>query len=86
MSFPRPKLNGRVRELATFLANRRGQFVARETLLVEVFGHPASSKSRTVDTHIQRLLNAVGDSEEICLVRSRHRHGYVLTSSPGAQL
>ena len=86
MSSPRPKLNGRVRDLAHYLVNRRGQFVARETLLVEVFGHSASSRSRTVDTHIQRLLNALGDCEEICLVRSRHRHGYVLTNSPGAKL
>jgi DNA-binding response OmpR family regulator len=80
------QIKGRLRELAQFLLARRGKFVSREQLLEEVFGYPAASRTRTVDTHIQRLLTALGDAEEICMVRSRHRHGYMLTSRPGAEL
>ena len=80
------ELKGRLRDLAQYFLARRGHFVGREELLLQVFGYPADAKTRTIDTHIQRLLGALGDSEEIMVIRSRHRHGYMLATRPGAEL
>jgi DNA-binding response OmpR family regulator len=80
------RMSGRLRDLAAYLAERRGQFVSRRELLERVFGHQAESRSRTIDTHISRLCALLGDREEILLVRSRQRHGYVLAARPGAEL
>lgn len=83
---PSPSMSRQVKRLGSFLAARRGQFVHRHELLTQVFGHPADSRSRTVDTHIQRLLQMLGPSEEIITARSRLRHGYILATRPGAEL
>ena len=72
------KIAGRLRDFAQYLLARRGEFVSRQELLVNVFSHPANSKSRTVDTHVQRLLALLGDEEEILSVRSRQRNGFIL--------
>jgi DNA-binding response OmpR family regulator len=80
------ELNGRTRALAQFFQARRGRFISRGELLTKVFEQPADSKSRTVETHIQRLLNAVNDSEEILVIRSRHRNGYMLAKRVGGAL
>lgn len=82
---PSPSMSRQVKRLASFLAARRGQFVHRHELLTQVFDHPADSKSRTVDTHIQRLLQML-PMEEIITARSRLRHGYILATRPGADL
>ena len=72
------QIAGRLRDFAQYLLARRGEFVSRQELLVNVFNHPADSKSRTVDTHVQRLLKLLGDEEEILSVRSRQRNGFIL--------
>lgn len=81
-----PEIKGKLRDFAQFMLNRRGKFVSRDELLVQVFNFPAGANTRTIETHIQRLLRAVGDQEEICLIRSRQRHGYMLTRRPGGDL
>jgi hypothetical protein len=78
---------GKLRDLAIYLLARRGQFVSRQELLVNVFGHQPDSTSRTVDAHMQRLLGLLNGEEEILSVRSRQRHGYILASrSDGNQV
>jgi DNA-binding response OmpR family regulator len=80
------ELKGRLRDLAQYFLARRGRFISREQLLLQVFDYPSDAKTRTIDTHIQRLLGVLGDSEEILVIRSRHRHGYMLAARPGAEL
>lgn len=80
------RMTGRLRDLAAYLVARRGRFVGRQELLERVFGHAPSSRSRTIDTHIHRLCALLGDREEILLVRSRQRHGYILATRPGEGL
>ena len=42
------------------LISRRGRVLTREALLVEVWGLPGVSESRTVDTHLRRLREKLG--------------------------
>jgi DNA-binding response OmpR family regulator len=49
------KLTDREFELVSYLFQRRGNIVSRETLLKQVWNMQGSVNSRTVDTHISRL-------------------------------
>jgi two-component system, OmpR family, phosphate regulon response regulator PhoB len=49
------------RLLAT-LATRRGRVQSRETLLSDVWGIEADVTTRTVDTHVKRLREKLGDA------------------------
>lgn len=80
------KLTGKLLALASYIGARRGRFIEKRELMTNVFGMRASSKSRTVDAHLQRLLGVLGDSEEIMTCRSRRRSGYVLVRVPGGEL
>lgn len=79
-------MSRQMKRLASFLAERRGQFVSRAEILANVFDRPAYDQTRTVDTHVQKLLNLLGDDEEIITARSRMRHGYILATRPGGEI
>lgn len=48
-------------KLLTLLMERRGRVQSRETLLNEVWGYESAIDTRTVDTHIRRLREKLGD-------------------------
>lgn len=48
--------------LLLFLIDRRGRVLTRELLLDEVWGRDASVTSRTVDTHVKRLREKLGEA------------------------
>jgi two-component system, OmpR family, phosphate regulon response regulator PhoB len=51
------------RLLHTFMA-RRGRVQSREALLADVWGIEADITTRTVDTHVKRLREKLGDAGE----------------------
>lgn len=48
-------------KLITLLLERRGKILTRETLLTDVWGYQSVIDTRTVDTHIRRLREKLGD-------------------------
>lgn len=50
--------------LLEFLARRRGRVQTRERLLQDVWGYDNPIDSRTVDTHVRRLREKIGDAAE----------------------
>jgi DNA-binding response OmpR family regulator len=65
------KLTPRLFDLALLLFSRRGELITRPQIYVQVWGHPETGESRTVDTHISRLRS---------LLELDGRHGWKLTS------
>jgi len=51
-------------KLLSLLAERRGRVQSRETLLDEVWGYETAIDTRTVDTHIRRLREKLGNAAE----------------------
>lgn len=51
-------------KLLSLMLERRGRTLSRETLLREVWGYAASINTRTVDTHMRRLREKLGDYSE----------------------
>jgi two-component system phosphate regulon response regulator PhoB len=49
-------------KLLTLLIDRRGRMQSRDKLLNDVWGYEAAIDTRTVDTHIRRLREKLGDS------------------------
>ncbi|HEY8899935.1 MAG TPA: response regulator transcription factor [Chthoniobacterales bacterium] len=49
-------------KLLTLLIDRRGRTQSRETLLFDVWGYQNAIDTRTVDTHMRRLREKLGDS------------------------
>jgi DNA-binding response OmpR family regulator len=49
-------------KLLTLLIERRGRTQSRETLLYDVWGYQNAIDTRTVDTHMRRLREKLGDS------------------------
>jgi two-component system phosphate regulon response regulator PhoB len=49
-------------KLLELLARRRGRVQTRERLLQDVWGYDNPIDSRTVDTHMRRLREKIGDS------------------------
>ena len=47
-------------DLLVALARHRGEIQSRATLLQDVFGYEEAARSRTVDTHLNRLLKKLG--------------------------
>ncbi len=65
--------------LLLHLWRRRGQFVAREELLVEVWGYNKDTMTRTVDIFISRLRRILGDSAATPrLLLTKRGKGYML--------
>lgn len=67
-------------QLLLYLAERVGRLQSREVLLQKVWGYEGNVNTRTVDTHIKRLRQKLGDSGS--LIETVHGFGYQLTSSP----
>lgn len=49
-------------KLLTVLMERRGRVQSRDTLLNDVWGYESAIDTRTVDTHVRRLREKLGDS------------------------
>jgi two-component system, OmpR family, phosphate regulon response regulator PhoB len=60
--------------LLTFLANTPGKMHARQELLSEVWGYRPDATSRTLDTHIKRLRDKLGN--DACMIQTVHGVGY----------
>ncbi len=48
--------------LLKFLVEARGRVRSREALLVEVWGYSTEVETRTIDTHVKRLRDKLGDA------------------------
>lgn len=68
------------RLLTTFLS-RRGRAQTREALLDEVWGASTAVTTRTVDTHVKRLRQKLGDAGEY--IQTIRGVGYKLVASAG---
>jgi len=66
-------------KLLLILAERQGRMQSREQLLRDVWGYSHTADTRTVDTHITRLRNKLGDGGE--LIRTVRGFGYKLEAS-----
>lgn len=66
--------------LLMLLLGRRGRVQTRETLLGEVWGAQAFESTRTVDTHVQRLRNKLGDASDY--VQTVRGVGYRFVAEP----
>ncbi|QHW33580.1 response regulator transcription factor [Paenibacillus rhizovicinus] len=64
-------------ELMRYLIVNRGQIVSRKTLLDHVWGFDYFGEERTVDTHIRRLREKIGDR----WIRTYRGMGYCLEES-----
>ena len=62
------------------LLSRRGRVQSRETLLTDVWGMQADVVTRTVDTHVKRLREKLGDAGEY--VETLRGVGYRFRSQP----
>jgi two-component system phosphate regulon response regulator PhoB len=65
-------------KLLMTLAERKERMLSREFLLRTVWGYNHTSDTRTVDTHITRLRNKLGDAGE--LVKTVRGFGYKVES------
>ncbi len=67
--------------LLLHLWRKRGSFVAREELLVEVWGYSPDTATRTVDIFVSRLRRMLGDTAKPSLLLTRRGQGYMLVES-----
>ena len=64
-------------ELLYFLASNKNVTFTREQLLEKVWGFEYGGESRTIDVHVKRLREKLGDSHnDFWLLRTKHRVGY----------
>lgn len=80
------KMTPRMVEVALLLFRRRGEIVSRAQLYEQIWGHRQPLDTRTVDTHVSRLRQALElDGRHGFKLSSVYQHGYRLemTSSPG---
>ena len=63
-------------QLLLFLAERAGRLQSRDALLQKVWGYEGQLNTRTVDTHIKRLRQKLGDAG--ALIETVHGFGYQL--------
>jgi DNA-binding response OmpR family regulator len=56
-------------DLLLYLMERPGRVCARDELLVDVWGYPAGSPTRTIDVHIAQLRGKLGDGVRLRTVR-----------------
>lgn len=62
--------------LLTFLASTPGRMHSRQELLSEVWGYRPDATSRTLDTHVKRLRDKLGN--HACMIQTVHGVGYRL--------
>jgi len=65
-------------EMLRLLIERRGQAVSREDMLSLVWGYDKESmpNTRTIDTHVARIRNKLGDEEGCDFIMTVHKVGY----------
>ncbi|MGG5341364.1 response regulator transcription factor [Enterococcus sp. AZ192] len=61
-------------DLLMFLVNNRGTILTREQLLIDVWGMDYDRVARTVDTHIRRLREKIGDE----IITTKRGVGYLV--------
>ena len=77
------KLTPRMMEVALFMFRRRGELVSRSHLYEEVWGRKEPLDTRTVDTHMSRLRQALElDGRHGLRLGSVYQHGYRLEVAP----
>ncbi len=59
------KLTRKERDLLAFLAENEGEIVPREVLLERVWGYSREIRTRTLDVHIRRLRQKLGQYGEL---------------------
>lgn len=65
-------------QLLLFLAERPGRLQSRDALLQKVWGYEGQLNTRTVDTHIKRLRQKLGDAG--ALIETVHGFGYQIVT------
>jgi two-component system phosphate regulon response regulator PhoB len=68
-------------KLLTTLLKRRGRVQTREVLLTDVWGFSADVTTRTVDTHVKRLRQKIGEAGQY--IETLRGVGYRFRSEPG---
>ncbi len=68
-------------KLLTTLLQRRGRVQTREVLLTDVWGFSADVTTRTVDTHVKRLRQKIGDAGRY--IETLRGVGYRFRAEPG---
>lgn len=71
-------------QLLLFLAERAGRLQSRSALLQKVWGYEGNVNTRTVDTHIKRLRQKLGNHGP--MIETVHGFGYQLTEKPSQSL
>lgn len=66
-------------QLLLYLAERAGRLQSRDALLQRVWGYEGQMNTRTVDTHVKRLRQKLGDAG--ALIETVHGFGYQLIDS-----
>jgi predicted ATPase/DNA-binding winged helix-turn-helix (wHTH) protein len=82
-------LTVREAHLLTYLAERAGQTVSRETLLVDVWGYHPNAQTRTIDTTVRRVRTKIeADPAAPTVLLTVHGEGYqlVLPTVEGAPI
>jgi DNA-binding response OmpR family regulator len=78
------KLSPRLFDLAHLLFARRGELVTRAQIYLQVWGHPETAESRTVDTHMSRLRQVLElDGRHGWKLASVYQQGYRLEPTQG---
>ena len=67
--------------LLLHLWRKRGAYVTREKLLVEVWGYSPDTVTRTVDIFVSRLRRMLGDTGKPRLLLTKRGQGYMLIAS-----
>jgi DNA-binding response OmpR family regulator len=78
------RLRQREFQLLSYMAQRSGQVVTRESLLKEVWHYKFVPKTNLVDVHMGRLRRKVDEPNEFPLIRNVRGFGFVLSAAPPA--
>lgn len=65
--------------LLLYLWRKRGTYVTREELLVDVWGYSPDTVTRTVDIFVSRLRRMLGDGTKTKMLRTKRGQGYMLS-------
>lgn len=77
------KLTPRMMEVALLLFRKHGELVTRKQLYEQVWGHREALDTRSVDTHVSRLRQALElDGRHGWRLAAVYQHGYRLESMP----
>jgi two-component system copper resistance phosphate regulon response regulator CusR len=68
--------------ILAYLASRKGQLVSREDISEHVWDENYDAFSNIIEVYILRLRKKIDAGNELKLLRTRRRDGYILTSDP----